>query len=115
MLNVIWKSEIGEPNAKTYHYESVEEFLEDYVEDNVIINWLDEIYGEVEIPGLGFVGAGYAAYAIAQQSNNAYDWDWIRSDFIQMETEYVEDTLATEGEMHYYDYILIDPDFKEEE
>lgn len=115
MLNVILKQEIGEPDQKTLHYDSIDEFLDEFVTDDIIMQWLNDIYGEMQIPGLGFIETGFAVYAITQQSNDDYNWDLIRSDFIQMEIDYIEETLSAEGEMHYYDCILIDPNFEAEE
>lgn len=97
-------------------YSCVEDFLRDMLTDEDVIELLNEIYGEVEIPAIGMMPAGDVVFRMTRGDNYTYrpDWDEVYDSVLQNEIEYVEDELATTGEVIYNGYKLTDTDFSEE-
>lgn len=95
-------------------YSCAEDFLSDLLEDEDIIDFLNEAYDEIDIPCVGTKPAGDVIFQMLNGDSHS-EWDGIYDDVLQMEVEYIEDELATNGRMIYQDYELTDTDFSEEE
>lgn len=93
-----------------FEYLNIESFLEDFVDDSVIRDWLTEIYDTIEIPIVGKIPAGDLLYALRQQGYEVF-WDDLIADYFMSETEYIEDELAFNGELEWNGYLIYDSDF----
>lgn len=91
-------------------YETVEDFLDDVLSYELAIEFLTELYGDVNIPVVGVKGAGEVIWSL---TNSTDEWDYIYDDIKMNEVAYIEDTLATDGEMEYNKYTISDPDFSD--
>ena len=98
-------------------YSCAEDFLSDLLEDEDVIYFLNQMYGEIDIPCVGVKSAGDVIFQMLHGDCVGYrsEWDNLYDEILQMEVEYVEDELATNGRMIYRDYELTDTDFSEEE
>lgn len=107
----------GDAMEEPLEYSCVEDFLLDLFEDIDIIHFLNEIYGEIDIPCVGVKPAGDVIFKMLNGNHIGCrpEWDAIYNDVIQSEVEYIEDSLAAHGKIIYRDYSLTDTDFSEEE
>lgn len=94
-------------------YECVEDFLNDYVTDEMVIGWLNEYFPPVEIPILGNYDAGDLIYNACNGIGAPVRWEDIVDDFIMNEVERIEDELAERGQTEYHTFLIIDPNFHE--
>lgn len=110
MIKVTGK--IFDPNGEsTLEFASVGYFMEDFVNDDIVEQELNELYMDIEIPRIGNIPAGKAIRTFAD------DWQWaaICDEFANNWTELIEDELATSGEYEFYGLKFIDTDFTEED
>ena len=98
-------------------YSCAEDFLSDLLEDEDIIYFLNQMYGDIDIPCVGVKPAGDVIFQMLNGDSvgSRPDWDALYDEILQMEVEYVEDELVMNGRMIYREYELTDTDFSEEE
>lgn len=87
-------------------YEFIEDFIRDAVTDDMVKEWLSEIYPEVKIEGLLSVPAG----RFIRRCGGSDLWDDLTEDFIASEAEFIEDVLESDEECDWYDYHLVKRD-----
>ena len=110
MIKVTGK--IFNPNEEsTLEFATVGYFMEDFINDDIVEQELNEIYEDIEIPCIGNIPAGKAIRTFAD------DWQWaaICDDFAGGWIEFIEDELAISGECEFYGLKFIDTDFVEED
>ena len=90
-------------------YPSVYDFLEDALTDGMVEEYLNEVYGNVEIIGEK-VPAGEALRKVISDDR----WQLYFDDYLNIECDYIEDELSTYGEVDFYQYTIIDLDYQEE-
>ena len=89
-------------------YSDVDSFLEDAITDGMVEEYINEIYGNVEIVGEK-VPAGEALRKVISDDR----WQLYFDDYLNLECEYIEDELATYGKVDFYQYTIVDLDFAE--
>ena len=89
-------------------YSSVFDFLEDSLTDEMVEEYINEIYGNVEIAGEK-VPAGEALRKIISDER----WQLYFDDYLNLECDYIEDELATYEKVDFYQYTIVDLDFVE--
>lgn len=94
----------------TITYETVDEMVEDCVTDEIVEEWLNEIYGYQEVGSFKFGGGTILRNCLDESAWNDYV-----NDFIMSEVEFIEDQLAGNGECDWYDLYITDPNYAEEE
>ena len=102
VYNYIDKTEI--------EYEYVEDILSDIVDDDIVEDWINDIYPAADVEGFKFpVGTIY------RKCGEGDFWNNIISDWIRSESEYIEDELWTSGEYEGYGMRIVNLNFKEDE
>ena len=96
---------------ETLEYAFIDDFMEDYVDDELVEEWLNEIYEPYQICGFSFSPGTIMRKCLGEDSS---EWERLREDFIQMESEYVEDELETSGGCDWYSFHIIDTDYVNE-
>lgn len=97
-------------SGKETIYDYVIDALRDIVDEDLVEEQLNEIYPQVDVEGIKFsVGTIY------RRCGGENFWEACVEDYIQWEAEYIEDELTTSGEIDYWGFKLINPDFKEED
>lgn len=109
MIKVKTNSIFGD-TASEYEYPDIESLLEDFVDDSVIRNWLNDIYDTIDIPIIGKVAVGDLLYSLREQGYEVF-WEGLVGDYIMSEVEYIEDELTSDGEMEWNGYLIQNTDF----
>lgn len=87
-------------------YCTVDDFLDDALTDEVVIEILNELHEEIEVPGIGIMPAGEVIFKMTDGDKINYrpKWDVVCEDIFAMEREYLEEELVMHGETVYYGY-----------
>lgn len=84
-------------------YETITEFVNDFVDDSYIEGVLNEDFGTIELPlDSGEFGSG----SIMRKMISEPDWECIKDDYIQYFCEEIEDELDWNGSAEFGDFII---------
>lgn len=96
--------------AQEVEYDDVESFLEDYIDDDIIQEWLNDLYEEVNIPIIGKIPVGDLLHSLREQGYEVF-WDDIVMDYLSFNVEDIEYELMASGATYWGGYEIRDPEF----
>lgn len=96
-----------------FAYDWLDDFMQDMVTKEMVCEWLDEIYGTVEVLGRN-IEMSKVIYSLINSERGALQringgdllWDDLEQDFINAESEYVRDELETFKRCDWYDWTI---------
>ena len=109
MINVRWWRD-----EKVNSFESVEDFLETIFNDEMVMDFLGDIYPKVEIPIIGEVNYGELIYRYTE-NGTCYPWDELVKDMFDSELNYISEVLEDSGKIDYRGWEIEDTEFNEED
>ena len=88
---------------ESVEFEFVRDFVEDCMTDEMVEEFYNDVYGSVEIAGFKFEQGTLLRKALSQP-----DWEAIVDDYIDYETESLEDEISSYGESLFLDWAIKD-------